>query len=175
AQPKKSSLVKEDKDYAAAAACRSVEAAETAKIRRAVREVGDVFYKHPSMSHRIIKELSKVSDNQMTDTGQIRLALLRLGFPFDQEEIDRCVCFVMTPESDEPIDLYRVKFVDFVKAIVATQFKSSRCLHLNNVSKFGRGSMQEPKVPPHRHRESHVRCDVVGACVAQSRVDPLRG
>ncbi|EER18874.1 conserved hypothetical protein [Perkinsus marinus ATCC 50983] len=60
-QPRKPSLLKGDKDYAAAAACRSVEAAETAKIRRAVREVGDVFYKHPTMSHRLIKELCSKS------------------------------------------------------------------------------------------------------------------
>ncbi|KAF4667259.1 EF-hand domain (C-terminal) containing [Perkinsus chesapeaki] len=120
AQPKAPSIVKEDKGYAAAAACRSLEAAETAKVRRSVREVGDVFYKHPTMSHRLIKELSRVSNNQRTDTNQIRLALLRLGFPFDQDDIDRCVCFVMTPDNNEHLDLCQVKFVDFVKAVVAS-------------------------------------------------------
>lgn len=47
-----------DPQYSARAHQKSEERAETEKVRKAVREIGDVFYKHTGVIQKIIKEYS---------------------------------------------------------------------------------------------------------------------
>merc|ERR1711964_896277 len=90
------------------------ERAETEKIRRAVREVGDVLYRHTSTVGKLFKEFAHMTHQQHVSMEQIHAALLKIGYTFDMADIQRTILFVI-PEAD----LERIDYVFFVKSLVA--------------------------------------------------------
>merc|ERR1719409_238351 len=75
------------------------ERAETEKIRRAVRMVGDVLYKHTSTVQKLFKEFTHMTHEQHVSMEQIHAALLKIGYTFDIADIQRAVLFVL-PDVD---------------------------------------------------------------------------
>merc|ERR1712093_355343 len=103
-----------DAEYNARAAQKSIERTETEKVRKAVREIGDVFYKHIGMMQKIFKEFTHMTHQNFVTCEQIHAALLKIGFAFDCEDVERCVLFVI-PDCD----LEKIDYVHFCQSIVA--------------------------------------------------------
>jgi hypothetical protein len=105
---------REDAEYNARAAQKALERTETEKVRKAVRDIGDVFYKHVGMMQKIFKEFTHMTHHNYVTVEQIHAALLRIGFAFDGEDVQRCVLFVI-PDCD----LNRIDYVHFCQSLVA--------------------------------------------------------
>merc|ERR1719487_3218201 len=103
-----------DATYAERAQEKTFERAETEKIRRAVREVGDVLYKHTSTVSKLFKEFAHMTHQQQVTMEQIHAALLKIGYTFDIADIQRTILFVL-PDAD----LDKIDYVYFVKSLVA--------------------------------------------------------
>merc|ERR1712224_760163 len=88
-----------DHSYNARAVEKILERAETEAVRKAVRDIGDVFYKHVGMMQRIFKEFTHMTHKNVVTCEQIHAALLKIGFAFDVIDIRRAVSFVV-PEAD---------------------------------------------------------------------------
>mmetsp|Transcript_11597 Transcript_11597/g.27030 ORF Transcript_11597/g.27030 Transcript_11597/m.27030 type:complete len:753 (+) Transcript_11597:141-2399(+) len=105
-----------DHAYAAKADTKSVERIENEKVRKAVREVGDVIYKHSQVIYRLLKEFGHMTHLHTVSCDQIREALSKVGHEFQHEDILRTILFVM-PEGTDP---EAINYIEFVKAIVAS-------------------------------------------------------
>merc|ERR1711988_1664417 len=103
-----------DSSYMDRAKDKIFERAETEKIRRAVRIIGDVMYKHTSTMQKLFKEFSHMTHEQSVTCEQIHAALLKIGYTFEIADVQRCILFVM-PEAD----MERIDYVNFVKSLVA--------------------------------------------------------
>jgi len=90
------------------------ERAETEKIRRAVREIGDVLYRHTSTVQKLFKEFAHMTHEQHVTMEQIHAALLKIGYTFEMADIQRTILFVL-PETD--VD--KIDYVYFVKSLIA--------------------------------------------------------
>jgi hypothetical protein len=104
-----------DDDYAMRAQQKAYERGETEKVRKAVREVGDVFYKHTGMMQKIFKELTHMTHLNHVTCEQIHAALLKVGFMFDIEDIQRCVLFII-PDAD----LDAIDYIFVVKSLISS-------------------------------------------------------
>jgi len=102
-------------NYADVAAQRTVERAETEKMRRAVRHIGDVFHTRANMLTRLLAELDEVSRDQFKSWDQIRTAFLKLGYVFELEDIQRCVLYILPG-----CDLNKVPVFDFFSKLKTT-------------------------------------------------------
>jgi hypothetical protein len=103
-----------DAEYNARAAQKALERTETDKVRKAVRDIGDVFYKHVGMMQKIFKEFTHMTHQNFVTVEQIHAALLKIGFAFDCEDVQRCVLFVI-PD----VDLEKIDYVHFCQSLVA--------------------------------------------------------
>merc|ERR1719473_1956523 len=103
-----------DAEYNARAAQKALERAETEKIRKATRDIGDVFYKHVGMMQKIFKEFTHLTHHNFVTVEQVHAALLKTGFAFDLEDVQRCVLFVVPDANLEKID-----YVHFCQSLVA--------------------------------------------------------
>merc|ERR1719161_3292419 len=103
-----------DAQYAERVHMKSYERAETEKVRKAVREIGDVFYKHTGMAQKTFKEFTHMTHLNYVSAEQIHAALLKIGFSFDIEDIQRCILFII-PDAD----LDRIDYVHFIKSLGA--------------------------------------------------------
>merc|ERR1711907_878717 len=103
-----------DPDYNVRAALKAQERSETEKVRKAVRAIGDVFYKHVGMMQKIFKEFTHMTHQNFVTCEQIHAALLKIGFAFDAEDVQRCVLFVI-PDCD----LDQIDYVHFIQSLVA--------------------------------------------------------
>merc|ERR550514_2540483 len=103
-----------DAAYSSRAQEKAFERAETEKIRRAVRDVGDVLYKHTSTVQKLFKEFAHMTHEQHVSMEQIHAALLKIGYTFDMADIQRTILFVI-PEAD----LDKINYVYFVKSLIA--------------------------------------------------------
>merc|ERR1719428_664614 len=103
-----------DADYADRVYTKSFERAESEKIRKAVREIGDVFYKHTGMAQKVFKEFTHMTHLNYVNSEQVHAALLKIGFSFDIEDVQRCILFVIPDASLEEID-----YIHFVKSLIA--------------------------------------------------------
>jgi DNA mismatch repair ATPase MutS len=103
-----------DPDYNERAAMKAHERDETNKVRKAVRAIGDVFYKHVGMMQKIFKEFTHMTHQNYVTYEQIHAALLKTGFAFDLEDVQRCVLFVVPDANLEKID-----YVHFCQSLVA--------------------------------------------------------
>lgn len=82
------------------------ERAETERVRRAVREVGGVIYQHFGVTTKVMKELCRMSHLPVVSKEAIRSALLRCGFAFEVEDIERAILFVMPHADVENVDYF---------------------------------------------------------------------
>jgi len=103
-----------DPAYNERAALKGQERAETEKVRNAVRAIGDVFYKHVGMMQKMFKEFSHMTHHNFVSVEQVHAALLKIGFAFDGEDVQRCVLFVI-PDAD----LDKIDYVHFCQSLVA--------------------------------------------------------
>jgi Ca2+-binding EF-hand superfamily protein len=103
-----------DPAYTERANMKIQERAETEKIRRAVRELGDVLYKHTSTVQKLFKEFAHMTHEQTVNMEQIHAALLKIGYTFEMADIQRAILFVI-PEAN----LDKISYVYFVKSLIA--------------------------------------------------------
>lgn len=103
-----------DAAYNKRAEDKALERGETEKVRKAVREIGDVFYKHVGTMQKMFKEFTHMTHQNFVTVEQIHAALLKIGFAFDCDDVQRCVLFVM-PDCD----LDKIDYVHFCQAITA--------------------------------------------------------
>lgn len=101
--------------YAGRATVKKDERRETEAVRKAVREIGDVFYKNPRVSYKLIKEFQHMTHEHTVTCDQVHLGLQQLGHTFDVQDVHRCILFVM-PDAD----LAAVPYVNLLKAIAAS-------------------------------------------------------
>jgi uncharacterized protein YdiU (UPF0061 family) len=103
-----------DHTYGQRVAQKTWERDETERIRKAVREIGDVFYKRTGMMHKMFNEFTHMTHMNYVSGHQVQTALLKMGFSFDIEDIHRCIEFVL-PNAD----LNRIDYVLLTKSLVA--------------------------------------------------------
>jgi len=103
-----------DPEYDKRAALKADERTETEKVRKAVRDIGDVFYKHIGTMQKMFKEFTHMTHQNFVTVEQIHAALLKIGFAFDCEDVERCVLFVI-PDCD----LEKIDYVHFCQSIVS--------------------------------------------------------
>lgn len=104
-----------DDDYATRVAVKSSDRAETERVRKAVRELGDVVYQRHGVMHKLFKEFETMTHEPTVTNDQIRLALEAIGLTFKVEDIDRAILFIF-PNAD----LKRVPYVNFFKSLMAS-------------------------------------------------------
>lgn len=104
-----------DPAYTQRAEQKSNERAETERIRKAVRAIGDVFYKHVGMMQKILKEFTHMTHKSVVTCEQVHAALLKNGHAFDLEDIRRTVSFVL-PDTD----LDAIDYVNLLQSLVAS-------------------------------------------------------
>jgi len=104
----------QDADYKSRAKSKTLQRGEVEKIRRAAREVTDVFYKHAGLTTKLMKEFSAMTHQKTVTVEMIHAALLRLGISFDKLDIERTVMFIMPG-----VDTNRVPYQEFLQAITA--------------------------------------------------------
>merc|ERR1719160_601632 len=103
-----------DQAYNERAESKAKERAETDKVRKAVRAIGDVFYKHVGTTQKIFKEFTHMTHHNAVSVEQIHAALLKIGFAFDVEDVQRCVLYVI-PDAD----LDKIDYVHFCQSLVS--------------------------------------------------------
>jgi len=103
-----------DPAYNQRAAQKSIERNETEKVRKAVRDIGDIFYKHVGTMQKMFKEFTHMTHQNAVTVEQIHAALLKIGFAFDIEDVERCVLFVI-PDCD----IEKIDYVHFCQSIVS--------------------------------------------------------
>lgn len=103
-----------DPAYNERVALKAHERDETNRVRKAVRDIGDVFYKHVGTTQKIFKEFTHMTHQNFVSVEQIHAALLKIGFAFDVEDVQRCVLFVI-PDCD----LDKIDYVHFCQSLTA--------------------------------------------------------
>merc|ERR1711904_389385 len=103
-----------DPEYDKRAAIKADERSETEKVRKAVRDIGDAFYKHIGTMQKMFKEFTHMTHQNFVTVEQIHAALLKIGFAFDCQDVERCVLFVI-PDCD----LEKIDYVHFCQSIVS--------------------------------------------------------
>ena len=97
---------KPDPEYAEKALQQAADRQETERVRKAVRDIGDIFFKKVKMTTRIMKELSQMNYKPVVSHKEIQLALQRLGHTFPLQDVARCVLHVMPGTDLDSIDSY---------------------------------------------------------------------
>eukprot|EP00933_Yihiella_yeosuensis_P005802 TRINITY_DN110391_c0_g1_i1.p1 TRINITY_DN110391_c0_g1~~TRINITY_DN110391_c0_g1_i1.p1 ORF type:complete len:748 (+),score=182.32 TRINITY_DN110391_c0_g1_i1:97-2340(+) len=106
---------KHDGQYAEKALEKSIQRAETAQVRKAVKELGDCLYKKQHFLTRLLKEIKHVTHEDVVSCEEIKLALEQVGHPFFLEDIQRAVLYCM-PD----VDLNAVPYLELFKAMIAS-------------------------------------------------------
>lgn len=75
-------------EYADVAAQKTVERAETEKVRRAVRTIGDIFFTRENMRGRLLAEYNEMGQEPTKTWDQIRLGFLKLGYSIFTIKLD---------------------------------------------------------------------------------------
>ncbi|CAD7952611.1 unnamed protein product [Amoebophrya sp. A120] len=101
--------------YADVAAQKTVERAETEKVRRAVRMIGDIFFTRENMRGRLLAEWNEMGQEPTKTWDQIRLGFLKLGYVFDLDDVQRCILFCLPG-----CDLQAVPVIDFLHKLKVT-------------------------------------------------------
>jgi len=108
--------------YADLAAQRTVERAETEKVRRAVRSIGETVITRADMRKRIMAECNNMGQEATKSWDQIRTAFVKLGYPFELEDIQRAVNFCCPG-----VDLQKVPVFDFLSKLIVSYHDMSKC------------------------------------------------
>jgi hypothetical protein len=104
-----------DKDYEDRVLGKSIDREETAKVRKAVRELGDVVYKRHGTVPKLFKEFEKMTHGNTVSNVQIKKALAAIGVTIKLEDIDRVILFL-----DAHADLGSVVYVTFFKTLISS-------------------------------------------------------
>jgi DNA mismatch repair ATPase MutS len=104
-----------DDEYAERAMIKEQERIESDKVRKAMRDIGDVMYKHSYTFTKIFKEFAHLTHERTVTVQQVQAAMLQIGHAYDLDTVRRCVLFVM-PD----VDLDRIDYVEFLKAMTST-------------------------------------------------------
>merc|ERR1719162_2910026 len=78
-----------DSSYHERAQYRSTERAETAAVRKAVRQIGDILAKRENVAMKIMKEFKYLTHEETVDLHQIVLALSKTGQPMALQDVER--------------------------------------------------------------------------------------
>lgn len=98
-----------DAEYAERVIGKSIDREETDKVRKAVRELGDIVYKRHGVVHRLMKEFQKMTHGNTVSNIQIKKALSAIGVTVKLEDIDRVILF-LDPDADLGSVVYNVFF-----------------------------------------------------------------
>jgi len=104
-----------DEEYAQRVAAKSADRQETAEVRKAVRELGDMVYQRRDILHRLFKEFEKMTHEHFVNSKQIKQGLQAVGITFKLEDIDRVILH-MDPQGD----LQKVGYVTFFKSLICS-------------------------------------------------------
>jgi len=104
-----------DEEYAQRVAAKSADRQETAEVRKAVRELGDMVYQRRDILHRLFKEFEKMTHEHFVNSKQIKQGLQAVGITFKLEDIDRVILH-MNPQGD----LQKVGYVTFFKSLICS-------------------------------------------------------
>jgi hypothetical protein len=94
---------------------KSIDRDETAKVRKAVRELGDVVYKRHGTVPKLFKEFQKMTHGNTVSNVQIKKALAAIGVTIKLEDIDRVILYL-----DSNADLGSVVYVTFFKTLISS-------------------------------------------------------
>jgi len=100
-----------DQDYANRAKFKIEERQETAAVRKAVRQVGDIIAKRENMVTKILKEFKHLTHEETVTLPQVHEALAKTGHPMEIEDVQRAVLHVM-PD----VDLNAIPYVKLFHA-----------------------------------------------------------
>ena len=89
--------------------------AETEKIRKAVRVIGDIFWSRANMSVRLAAEFNKMTHTPFVSWDQIRTAFSDMGYVFEPQDVQRCVNFVLPGT-----DLEQINYNEFIMKLKTT-------------------------------------------------------
>jgi len=101
--------------YESRAASKEEERAETERVRKAVRDIGDIIYRHTQVRARLMKEFGQITHKPTVSVQQIQAALSSLGFGVDLDDVIRAVLY-----TQPAADLTQVYYIDFLKALDTT-------------------------------------------------------
>ena len=73
------------------AAQKTIDRAETEKVRRAVRNIQDIYVNRHNMTVRLTAEFSNMTHEKYVNWEQIRNAFVALGYVFEPEDVQRCI------------------------------------------------------------------------------------
>jgi len=104
-----------DPDYADRVVGKSIDREETEKVRKAVREFGDIVYKRHGVIYKLMKEFQLMTHGSTVSNSQIKKALSNIGATVKLEDIDRVILFL-----DPDADLSSVVYNEFFKALMAS-------------------------------------------------------
>ncbi|CAK0893646.1 unnamed protein product [Prorocentrum cordatum] len=119
-EPRKGLEKGDDAAYEGRASGKEEERQETERVRKAVRDIGDIVYKHTQVKTRLMKEFGKMTHRPTVSVQQIQGALGSLGFDVDLDDVIRAVLYTQ-PDAD----LAEVSYVDFLKALDTTFHENS--------------------------------------------------
>lgn len=101
-----------DRAYAERALMKTEERDETNKVRKAMRELGEIVYKHPGTLQRVLKEFTHMTHKNTVNSAQVLKAFTELGHGILLADVERCILFLF-PDAD----LSCIDYVEFVKAL----------------------------------------------------------
>lgn len=101
--------------YADKCAQKTVDRAETEKIRRAVRMIQDVFVNRANMTVRLTAEFSHMGHEPTVTWEQIRTAFVKLGYVFEPEDVQRCINYLMPGD-----DMNKINYAKFLQRLRTT-------------------------------------------------------
>lgn len=101
--------------YAQKAAAKSVDAQETADVRKAVRELGHSVYQRHGLLHKLFKAFELMTYENTVSNVQLHEALTSHGIRFNLEDIDRVILYIYPGGN-----LTKVCYVEFFKALMSS-------------------------------------------------------
>merc|ERR1712139_271144 len=82
--------------------------AETAAVRKAVREIGDAVYQKHNFTFKLFKEFERMTHEGVVSNVQIQQGMLHCGVKFKLEDIDRAILYLYPGG-----DLKKVDYIHF--------------------------------------------------------------
>jgi uncharacterized iron-regulated protein len=104
-----------DPHYADRVIGKSIDREETNRVRKAVRELGDVVYQRHGTVPKLFKEFEKMTHGNTVSNVQIKKALAAIGVTIKLEDIDRVILYL-----DSNADLGSVVYVTFFKTLISS-------------------------------------------------------
>jgi len=101
-----------DADYKDRAHFRTAERGETAAVRKAMRQMGDIISKREGMVMRIIKEFKHMTHKETVSVEEVQRGLKNTGHEMSLEDIQRAVLHTM-PDAD----LEAIPYVQLFQAL----------------------------------------------------------